>query len=100
MATVSEVLAAEYRAKQEARGMELGIAQVAAQERARSLARLRRQTAIKFGLPTAQRLGVLLGTAVSTEQIERVADWIIECERGEELLAKVSAMVADGGNSG
>ena len=96
MATVSEVLAAEYRAKHEARGMERGIAQGMAQ----NLARLRRQAAIKFGLPTAQRLGELLGTAASTEQIDRVSDWIIECERGEQLLARVSAMAANGGNSG
>ena len=112
MATVSEVLAAEYRAKHEARGMERGIAQGIAQglergiaqgvergiaeERARSLARLRRHAAIKFGRPTAQRLGELLGTTASTEQIERVSDWIMECERGEQLLAKVSAMAANG----
>ena len=96
MATVSEVLAAEYRAKQEARAMERGIAQGMAQ----NLVHLRRQAAIKFGLPTAQRLGELLGTAAATEQIERLSDWIIECERGEQLLARVSAMTADGGNSG
>ena len=100
MATVSEVLAQEYRAKQQARGMALGIAQGVAQERARNLARLRRHAAIRFGLPTAQRLGELLGTAAATEQIERVSDWIIECERGEQLLARVSAMAADGGKSG
>ena len=104
MASVSEVLAAEYRAKHEARGRELGIAQGMergiAQGMAQNLARLRRQAAIKFGLPTAQRLGELLGTAASTEQIDRVSDWIIECVRGEQLLAKVSGMVADGGNSG
>ena len=100
MATVSEVLAQEYRAKQQARGMALGIAQGVAQERARNLARLRRHAAIRFGLPTAQRLGELLGTATATEQIERVSDWIIECERGEQLLARVSAMAADGGKSG
>ena len=94
MASVSEVLAQEYRAKHEARGMERAIAQ----ERVRNLARLRRHAAIRFGLPTAQRLGELLGTAAATEQIERVSDWIIECERGEQLLAKVSAMATDGGN--
>ena len=107
MASVSEVLAAAYRPKHEARGRELGIAQGMkrgmaqgiAQGMAQNLARLHRHAAIKFGQPTARRLGELLGTATATEQIERVSDWIIECERGEQLLAKVSAMATDGGNS-
>ena len=70
------------------------------QERARGLARLRRQVAIKFGAQTAERLSALLGTGIATERMERlgdrVSDWIVECERGEDLLARVSALVGNG----
>ena len=64
------------------------------------LARLRRQAAIKFGARTAERLAVLLGAAVAHERMarlsDRVSDWIVECERGEDLLSRVSALVGNG----
>ena len=70
------------------------------QERARGFARLRRQVAIKFGAQTAERLSALLGTGIAAERMERlsdrVSDWIVECERGEDLLARVSALVGNG----
>ena len=78
-------------------GIEQGMAQGIEQERARGLARLRRQAAIKFGAGTAERLAALLGAAVAGEQMERVGDWIVECDRGGELLARVTAMRANGG---
>jgi len=81
----------EFRAENVARGIEQGIQQ----ERARGLARLRRHAAIKFGAPTAERLVDLLGAAIAAEQMERVGDWIVECDRGEDLLARVSAMRAN-----
>ena len=68
------------------------------QERARGLARLRRQASIKFGAQTAERLAARLGAAISTEQMERVGDWIMECERGGDLLARVAAMRPNGGD--
>ena len=76
-------------------GIQQGIEQGVQQERARGLARLRRQAAIKFGAPTAERLADLLGAAIAAEQMERVGDWIVECDRGEDLLARVSAMRAN-----
>ena len=80
----------EFRAENVAQGIQ--------QERARGLARLRRQAAIKFGVQTAERLADLLGAAIAAEQMERVGDWIVECDRGEDLLARVSAMRANGGD--
>ena len=71
----------EFRAENVAHGIEQGMQQ----ERARWLARLRRHAAIKFGAQTA-------------EQMERVGDWIVECDHREDLLARVSAMRADGGD--
>ena len=79
-------------------GIQQGIEQGVQQERARWLARLRRHAAIKFGAQTAERLAVLLGAAIAAEQMERVGDWIVECDRGEDLLARVSAMRANGGD--
>ena len=92
----------EFRAENVAQGVEQGIQQGMErgiqQERARGLARLRRQAAIKFGAETAERLADLLGAAIAAEQMERVGDWIVECDRGEDLLARVSAMRANGGD--
>ena len=71
------------------------------QERARGLARLRRQAAIKFGARTAERLSALLGTVAAGERMERlgdrVSDWIVECEQGEDLLSRLSAWMGNGG---
>ena len=79
-------------------GVQRGIEQGVQQERARGLARLRRHAAIKFGAQTAERLAALLGAAIAVEQMERVGDWIVECDRGGDLLARVSAMRANGGD--
>ena len=98
MATVSQALLGKWyqdvRAEHVAEGIE--------QERSRSLARLRRQAAIKFGAQTAERLSALLGAALAPNQLERLedraSDWIMECERGEDLLARISAFVGNGGS--
>ena len=118
MATVSEALfdewLADVRAEHLAEGVEQGIVQGIEQgivqgiergverERTRGLARLRRQAAIKFGARTAERLSALLGTVAAGERMERlgdrVSDWIVECERGEDLLSRVAAWVGNGGD--
>ena len=100
VATVSEALFSEWfegvRAEHMALGREQGIELGVQQERTRSLARLRRRAAIKFGAQTAERLANLLGAATGTEQIEQVEDWMFECDRAEDLLARVSAMRGNG----
>ena len=97
MATVSEALFDEWFAGVRAEHLAEGISQ----ERARGFARLRRQAAIKFGAHAADRLSALLGSAVADDRMEglgdRVSDWIVECEQGEDLLARVSAWVGNGG---
>ena len=114
MATVSEALFDEWFAGVRAehlaegikqgmeRGMERGIEQGMERgierERARGLARLRRQAAIKFGARTAERLAALLGAAERMDRVgDRVSDWIVECEHGEDLISRVSALVGNGG---
>lgn len=73
-------------------------------ERARGLARLRRQAAIKFGARTSDRLRDLLATPLPAEQVmrleDRASEWMMECEDGAELLARVSAFVHNGGGTG
>ena len=115
MATVSEALFDEWfagvRAQHVAEGIEQGVVRGIKQgvergieqERARSLARLRRQAAIKFGAGTAERLSAVLSAAGprAMERVgDRVSDWIVECERGEDLLSRVSALVGNGGAEG
>ena len=104
MATVSEArlgkwfdeVRAEHMALGREQGLERGLEQGIEQERARGLARLRRHAAIKFGARTAERLADLLGGTISAEQMERVGDWIMECDRGGDLLARVTTMRANG----
>lgn len=105
MATVSEArlakwfegVRAEHVAQGVQQGVEQGIQQGVEQERDRGLARLRRHTAIKFGVPTAERLAGLLGATIAAEQMERVGDWIMECDSSGDLLARVSTLRTNGG---
>ena len=104
MATVSQARLGQWfeqvRAEHVAEGIEQERTRSLARARARSLARLRRQAAIRFGTPTAERLSELLGAAVAErmESLEdQVSEWMVECERGEELLSRVSALVGNGG---
>ena len=103
MTTVSQARLGKWfedlRAEHLAQGIQQGMEQGIQQERARGLARLRRQAAIKFGAQTAEQLADLLGAAVAAEQMERAGDWIVECERGADLLARVATMRTNGGES-
>ncbi len=49
---------------------------------------IRRQTRLKFGVSTAKQLARLLDHISDPEAIARIGDRIIECETGEELLAR------------
>ena len=99
MATVSQALFAEWL--EEVRVEH--VAEAIEQERTRGFARLRRQVALKFGARTAERLSTLLGAGIATERMERlsdrVSDWIVECEHGEDLLSRVAAAVGNGGTN-
>ena len=58
------------------------------QGRAEGRALVCRQAKLKFGVETAERLSGLLKELSDPEQIARIGDRIIECETGEELLAR------------
>ena len=80
-------------------GLERGVEQGVEQECARGLARLRRQVAIKFGARTAERLPEFHRPASGvdpSERLDRLSDWLVECQTGEELLSRVAALVGSG----
>ena len=85
---------AGVRAESREEGIRLGIKQGRAAERAR----LRRQAALRFGARTGERLSDLLDGLAAGEALDQVGDWIIECGSGEELLSRVSALLAKVGN--
>ena len=63
---------------------------------------MRRQAARKFGGETAQRLAERLEPAPDVERLAEIGEWLIECESGEALLARLDRMsdsVPDGQKS-
>ena len=76
-----------YREARE-QGMEQGIEQGRAEERAL----LCRWAARKFDAGTADRLSELLSRLTAPGQLGEVGDWIIECDTGAELLARIEGM--------
>ena len=69
----------ELRAEGRAQGVE------------RERARLRRQTERKFGAATAEELAPLLASIDDPGQLDALADWIIDCANGRELLARLQS---------
>ena len=65
-----------------------GLGQGRAEGRAEGRALVCRQAKLKFGVETAERLSGLLVEVPDPERIARIGDRIIECETGEELLAR------------
>ena len=86
----------DFRAKNVALGIERGVAQGIEQGRTlaqeEGAARLRRQAELKFGEAAAHRLAELLGATPTTPDLDRVGAWLIECETGAELLARMEAL--------
>ena len=80
-------LVAQGIAEGQARGVERGIEQGRADERAL----LCRLAGRRFGAETAQRLSGLLEGLKAADELALVGDWIVDCETGADLLAKVRA---------
>ncbi len=76
---------ARGRAEGEARGKAEGEAKALARERAL----LERMVALRFGGDTAKRFGVLLAGVSDPERLDEVGEWLIECEDGASLLARM-----------
>ena len=50
---------------------------------------MRRMAARKFGGETASRLAERLEPVHEADRIAEIGEWLIECESGEELLARL-----------
>ena len=87
MATALQMRWAQYDADLRAEERELG----RADERNRLL---RRQAALKFGRSTAEQLADRLADLTTLDDLDRVGDWIIECESGDELLARLHSIAS------
>ena len=68
-----------------AQGIEQGISRGIEQERSLVC----RMAARKFAAETAPRLSALLEGETDPERFAQVGEWIIECETGDDLLARV-----------
>ena len=71
-----------------------GLKQGLAHERAL----LRRQAASRFGEDTAARLSETLAQVTDPERLADVGEWLVRCDTGPELLARVAGMA--GGRPG
>ena len=78
----------ELKERAHREGLGQGRTEGLAEGRATMACRLAR---VKFGAGTAERLSRLLKEVSDPERIARIGDRIIECETGEELLARIVA---------
>ena len=102
MTTVAEAAWDRWEAKVMAKGIkqgiERGVRRGIAQGRAEGGMHLAcRQAALKFGSATAERLAGLLEGLTEQEDLDRVGDWILQCDDGDELLSRVSSLPANRG---
>ena len=79
-------------------GLERGIEQERARAIERSVARLRRQTRIKFGAAAAELVSDALRSGTTETELDRIDDWIVECGSADELLGRLRAGQSEGGN--
>ena len=100
MATVAEAAWDRWDAKVRAegfeqgveKGIERGIEQGVARGGVRLIGRL---AALKFGAETARRLVGLLEGLTAQEDLDLVGGWILECGSGDEMLSRVSGLLAE-----
>ena len=104
MTTVAEAAwdrwEAKVRAESMERGMERGIEQGMERGIERGVRRggariVCRLATLKFGAGAAERLAGLLEGLTEQEDLDRVGDWILECGSGDELLSRVSSLLAN-----
>ena len=99
MATVAEAAWDRWEAKVRAEGVKQGVKQGVEQGVERGVRRgglrlINRQAALKFGAGTAERLAGLLEGLPEQEDLDKVGGWILECGSADELLSRVSGLLA------
>lgn len=80
----------EYPRKLRAEGRAEGLAVGREEGRAHERALLLRQATRKFDAATANRLEPFVTGMDDTARLAEVADWIIDCDTGDDLLARVA----------
>ena len=78
-------------------GREQGLEQGREQGLAQQRALLFRLATTRFGAETAGRLAEALARVADPERLAEAGEWLVRCDTGAELLARVTAL-ADGGN--
>ena len=83
----------DWSAKLKAEGRMEGLTEGRAEGRTEGqIAVMRRLAARKFGPETADRLAGYLAKIPDPERLGEVGEWLLECESGEALLARVARM--------
>ncbi len=98
MTTISEARLGKWFDDFRAENLERGIEQERARAIERSVARLRRQTMIRFGAAAAELVSDALRSGTTETELDRVDDRIVECGSADELLGRLSAGQSDSGN--
>ena len=91
MATVAEAAWDRWEAKVRAEGVKQGVERGIRRGGVRLISRL---AALKFGAGTAERLAGLLESLTKQEDLDKVGGWILECGSADELLSRVSGLLA------
>ena len=55
--------------------------------------------ALRFGADTAERLEEVLAGVADPERLAEAGEWLVRCETGDELLARVNPARAEAGPS-
>ena len=72
-------------------GMQRGVAEGVQQGLARQRALLRRQAEARFGAETAERLFASLRQVEDQDRLDEIAEALVLCETGTELLRRTGA---------
>ncbi len=90
MTAMLDATLARWEEAKVAEGVERGLAEGVAQGR---VALLRRQAQRRFGAEVAGQVKVLLADVSDTSRLDEAGEWLVECDTGEALLERLSAMV-------
>ena len=78
-----------------AEGVERGLAEGVAQGR---VALLRRQAEWRFGADVAGQVATLLADVTNIARLDEAGRWLLECDTGDALLARLRAIRGRAGN--
>ena len=91
MTTISQARLGKWFDDFGAEHLARGIEQERSRAVERSVARLRRHATFKFGAAMADRVSEALGSGVTEAELDRIDDWIVECDSVDQLLARLRA---------